>query len=258
MGSTPIGHPNSLLDPACPPDTGLDVGSAFHAHSGGNDGYCPSPAVTGRHALVTTGILVASLVSAACAASPVASLAPSIPSAPSSAQAAQYCTDSGGMLVTRQATFNTNADQAQWLALPSTMTFCEFEQGSGDNATRISVDLTTLYSTEPTLAGVAYLAKLQPTLPPTPSANPAAYNCVNGLGGTDMFGTSLAGGGWVDRAQSVFVVMNECVFADMSAIDEFGILYYSQGTVRGADLATKMRYKPGPEGLPDFFNKPGP
>ena len=46
--------------------------------------------------------------------------------------------------------------------------------------------------------------------------------------------------------------MDMCAFEDMSAIDAFGILYYADGTVRGADLATKMRYKPG-NPLPAIF-----
>ena len=50
----------------------------------------------------------------------------------------------------------------------------------------------------------------------------------------------------------VFTVMNLCVFPDMSAIDEFGIFYYANGIVRGADLATKFRYQPG-DTLPGIF-----
>jgi hypothetical protein len=200
-------------------------------------------------------LCVAILLIAACAAPPAASPVNTPEGSQSGTEARQYCRDQGGMLVDRQATYNANSDQANWLVLPQIVTFCEFEEGTGDTATRISVDLMTLYSTDPTLAGVAYLAKLPPTLPPTPSSNPASWNCTHGLGGTSQFGTSVAGGGWVDVSQKTFVVMNECVFADMSAIDEFGILYYSQGTVRGADLATKMRYHPT-DGLPSFFNKP--
>jgi hypothetical protein len=50
----------------------------------------------------------------------------------------------------------------------------------------------------------------------------------------------------------VFIVMSLCLFADGSAIDEWGITYYSDGTVRGADLAAIMRYRPdGP--LPAVF-----
>ncbi len=71
-------------------------------------------------------------------------------------------------------------------------------------------------------------------------------------GCTATFGDGAAGGGWVDAGQPVFVVMDLCVFEDMSAIDAFGLLYHQQGTIRGADLATKMRYRPGNE-LPAIF-----
>jgi hypothetical protein len=160
------------------------------------------------------------------------------------AAAEKYCTEQGGMLVDRVATWNTNADQSAWLELAGRMRLCEFEMGEGDSTTRISVDLVTLYSEEPTLAGLAYLSKVPPTLP-TNSGNPAAYNCAQGLGGATQWGnTSASGGGWVDTSQKTFVVMNLCMFADGSAIDEWGITYYADGTVRGADLATKMRYQP--------------
>jgi len=169
------------------------------------------------------------------------------------AAARQYCTDQGGMLVDRVATYNTNADRSAWVEFAGRETFCEFQSGTGDQATRISVDLVTLYSPEPTLAGVAYLSKVTPKLPPQPSANPADYNCNQNLGGTSTFGSGAAGGGWVDTAQPVFVVMDMCTFMDTSAIDAWGIFYYANGTVRGADLATKMRYHPGTQGLPAVF-----
>jgi putative hemolysin len=166
--------------------------------------------------------------------------------------AERYCTDQGGQLVDRIAAWNTNADPSQWLELAGRMRLCEFEMGQGDTTTRISVDLVTLYSEEPTLAGLAYLSKVPATLP-NDGTNPAAYNCMEGLAGTSQFGnTPGSGGGWTDKTQPVFVVMSLCMFADGSAIDEWGITYYSDGTVRGADLATKMRYQP--EGsLPAVF-----
>ena len=66
---------------------------------------------------------------------------------------------------------------------------------------------------------------------------------------------TASGGGWVDASQPVFKVMNMCVFADGSAIDEFGIMYYAAGTVRGADLAPLFRYQPGNK-LPAMFDEP--
>lgn len=43
-----------------------------------------------------------------------------------------------------------------------------------------------------------------------------------------------------------------CVFADRSAIDHFGIFYASDGTNRGVDLASVMRYQPDGD-TPDVF-----
>jgi hypothetical protein len=204
------------------------------------------------------GLAAIGLLVAGCAGTAVSSIRPSTEASPAGTasvdlQAAeQYCKDQGGLLTPRVATWNTNADPSQWVELAGKMTFCEFESGEGDSTTRISVDLVTLYSETPTLAAIAYLSKVPPTLPPQPSANPADYNCSVGLGGTSTMGNGAAGGGWVDASQPVFVVMNECVFEDMSAIDAFGIFYYANGTVRGADLATKMRYQPGKD-LPPIY-----
>jgi hypothetical protein len=159
------------------------------------------------------------------------------------------------MLVDRVAVWNTNADKAAQLPLAGRMTFCEFESGQGDTTTRIAVDLTTLSSEQPTLAAVAYLSKIGPVVPSNPGQNPGAYDCNTGLGGSGAFGNTAAGGGWVDERQPVFKVMNMCFFADGSAIDEFGIFYYADGTVRGADLAPLFRYQPGDK-LPAMFEEP--
>jgi hypothetical protein len=132
------------------------------------------------------------------------------------------------------------------------MTLCEFEMGIGDSTTRISVDLTTLYSEQPTIAAIAYLSKVKTTPPNPVGSNPAQYSCTVDFGGSSGFGNTAAGGGWVDQDQPVFVVMNLCVFADMSAIDEFGMWYHANGTIRGADLTGKLRYQPGNE-LPAMF-----
>ncbi len=43
-----------------------------------------------------------------------------------------------------------------------------------------------------------------------------------------------------------------CVFPDGSMIDEWGLAYHSDGTVRGADLATMFVYAPGTD-LPTIF-----
>ena len=159
------------------------------------------------------------------------------------------------MLVDRVAVWNTNAGPAAQLPLAGKMTFCEFESGTGQATTRIAVDLTTLSSKQPTLAAIAYLSKIGPVVPPDPGQNPGAYDCNTGLGGAGTFGTTAAGGGWVAASQPVFKVMNMCFFADGSAIDEFGIFYYANDAVRGADLAPLLAYQPGDK-LPAVFEEP--
>jgi hypothetical protein len=210
-----------------------------------------------RKATTSLAALLLAVAGCSAAASPSGGSAGSTAGAAGSDDAAarRYCTDKGGMLVDRTAVWNTNADAAAQLPLAGRMTFCEFESGTGDAATRISVDLTTLSSEQPTLASVAYLSKIGPVVPPTPGENPGAYDCATGLGGAGAFGNTASGGGWVDASQPVFKVMSLCFFADGSAIDEFGIMYYAAGTVRGADLAPLFRYQPGDK-LPAIFAEP--
>jgi putative hemolysin len=167
-----------------------------------------------------------------------------------------YCTAKGGTLVPRVATWNTNADPPAWLTLAGRQTFCEFETGSGDDTTRISVDLTTLSSTEPTLASVAYLSKVKTTSPPVVGQNPAQWSCAEDFLGSSAFGNTDAGGGWVDSSQPVFSVMDQCVFPDGSAIDAFGLWYHANGVIRGADLAPLFAYQPG-DRLPALYEPAG-
>lgn len=170
------------------------------------------------------------------------------------AAAEVYCTDNGGMLVPRVATWNTNADPPAWLVLAGKMTFCEFDSDD-EVPNRISVDLVTLYSEEPTIAALAYLSAITVTLPETPSANPADFSCRADLFGTSTFGNTNTVGGWVNTDEPVFVTMNMCVFPDFSAIDEFGLWYHSNGDIRGIDLAPILRYQPGRR-TPAMFEDP--
>jgi hypothetical protein len=193
------------------------------------------------------------------ALAPATAAAESSAAAPSfdTAAAEAYCTEKGGELVDRVATWNTNGDPAARLPLAGRLRLCEFETGTGDTATRISVDLVTLYSEAPTIAAVAYLSKVPPLQTPTASTNPAAYQCTAALGGTSTWGNTNNAGGWVDAAQPVFTIMDLCVFPDLSTIDEFGIWYYASGIVRGVDLAPILRYQPGDK-LPAMFERVRP
>jgi putative hemolysin len=162
-----------------------------------------------------------------------------------------HCTDSGGEALVARPQGDTNSDQENCLELAGSVELCRFEDGEpgARETTRIYVDLVTLYAEEPTLAGVAYLSRVPVTLPETPSANPARFNCA-ALGGSAQFGGEMSSSGWVTSDRPAEVV-DLCVFPDLSFIDEFGIFYYADGTVRGADLATVMRYEGGP--LPAIF-----
>jgi hypothetical protein len=165
------------------------------------------------------------------------------------AAARRHCAESGGEALIARPEYGTNSDPEAWLELAGEAELCRFE--NVDDDTRIYVDLVTLYSEEPTLAGVAYLSRVGPMLPDQPSANPATFNC-DALGGSAQWGTGVAGGGWVTSDRPTEVV-DLCVFPDRSFIDEFGIFYYAGDVVRGTDLATVMRYAADP--LPAIFTE---
>ena len=165
------------------------------------------------------------------------------------AQAEDYCRQHGGEVQTRTAFWGTNGDQADWLPLAGSSTMCRF-QADDEAKSRIYVDLTTLSSPQPTLAGLAYLSKI-PMPSVTGGANPATLYCKD-LGGSSTFGSAgAAGGGWVAKDDPDDVVVALCVFPDLSFIDEWGLAYHSDGTIRGTDLATAMEYQPG--SLPPVF-----
>ena len=76
--------------------------------------------------------------------------------------------------------------------------------------------------------------------------NPASVYCSQ-LGGSDLFGgKNAAGGGWVDTSDQTFKTVEACVFPDLSIIDSFGLFYHSNGTIRGIDLSTVLRYEAPP------------
>ncbi len=185
--------------------------------------------------------LVVSGASAAVAqsSSPAASSAPLDPAA--------WCEAKGGQVEVREAFFGTNDDQSAWVDLGRTMEMCRFE---AEDDSRIYVDTWTLATPTPTLASVAYLAKVQNELDPA-QGNPATLNCA-ALGGSSSFGTGAAGGGWVNLDDPVFTVVAMCVFPDGSAIDDWGITYYAGDVVRGADLAPLFGWT-DQDPLPPFF-----
>jgi hypothetical protein len=184
--------------------------------------------------------------------------APAAMAAESQSDSEKYCEKQGGQVVNLQATLNPDADNA--VKLGDKLNVCQFISQDGDNVEQIVVDLTTLYSEEPTLAGLAYLSKVPASNSGAAGSNPAASYCPDDLGGTEAFGTAGTGA-WVGDldpgmeagdTQPLSDSIDLCVFADRSAIDDFGLLYASQGTYRGINLADVMRYQPDGD-MPDVF-----
>jgi hypothetical protein len=163
-------------------------------------------------------------------------------------EAARHCTETGGTVETRQPYWNTNDDQSAWVQLPGSMDLCWYQTLDDEDQSRIYVDLGTIYSETPTLAAAAYLAKVPLG---RGQGNPAEADCLNQLYGSAYFGNTAVGGGWVNLDDPVFTVVNLCVFPDRSAIDAWGITYYSGGVVRGIDLAEVFRFDP--DEVPDMF-----
>jgi putative hemolysin len=167
-------------------------------------------------------------------------------SAPDSAQAAgeqspaaAYCVSKGGEVVDRQPYYNTNDAEQNWLELSGNRLFCKFT--SKKDGSRIHVLLSTLYTETPSLAALAYYAKVP--LGGSCTGNPASCYCSQ-LGGTDLFGgINLNGGGWVQKSDLIDTVLEACIFPDMSTIDSWGLAYHSAGIIRGKDLSKVLRFK---------------
>ena len=157
---------------------------------------------------------------------------------------AQYCVQSGGVVIDRLPFYGTNGPPSSWLLLMGQKKFCQFT--SAIDGSRIHITLETLYTTKPSLAALAYYQK--PPLGSGGPGNPASYYCSQ-LGGSDLFGgVSAAGGGWVGKG-SIDEVLEACIFPDMSSIDSWGLTYNTEGIIRGIDLTTVLRYHFSPATL---------
>lgn len=149
--------------------------------------------------------------------------------------AGKYCTDNGGVVETRYPYFGTNF--ANPLQLAGVRHFCQF---TARDDSRIHVLLSTLYATKPTLAALAYYAKI-PLQSSGGGGNPASFYCTQ-LGGSDQFGgTNIGGGGWVQWG-AIDESLEACIFPDMSSIDSWGLAYHSASIIRGINLGRVLRY----------------
>ena len=147
-----------------------------------------------------------------------------------------YCQKTGGIVQKRTPEFGTNGGNPLVLAGPQD--FCQYT--SGDGNTQISVLLSSLVASKPSLAALAYYAKPKEKLKKC-EGGPGSCYCSD-VGGTDNFGgINPAGGGWVLESNANDV-LDLCVFPDLSAIDAYGIFYHSHGIIRGQDLRHKFRF----------------
>ena len=183
-------------------------------------------------------LLIAFLIAFGSVVAPMASTA--APATPSQAspdffqQAAQYCTSTGGVVETRIAVYGSNGPTL--LILNGMRQFCEYTAHDGS---RIHLLTTTLFARKPTLAALAYYAKVPLG---QCNGNPASCYCTL-LGGSDQFGgTTGAGGGWYLQ-NSPDQTLEACIFPDMSSIDSWGLAYHSAGIIRGKNLAKVLRFK---------------
>jgi hypothetical protein len=163
--------------------------------------------------------------------------APAFPGATSpnfDQQAADYCLHTGGAVETRIAVYGSNGPNI--LVLAGIRQFCQYTAKDGS---RIHLLTTTLWAQKPTLAALAYYAKV-----PLGSCQgtPASCYCSQ-LGGSDQFGgTTGAGGGWFLKG-AIDETLEACIFPDMSSIDSWGLAYHTNNIVRGKNLAKVLRFK---------------
>jgi putative hemolysin len=160
--------------------------------------------------------------------------------APDASAAVAYCKSSGGVYELRKPEFGTNSSSKAPLILSGSAGFCRYASKQGSNTTYIFITVSTLYATLPTLAVLAYQAKVKANC--TGGGNPASCYCSE-LGGTDLFGgINASGGGWVNTGDKAIPTLDACIFPDLSSIDAFGLFYHSAGIIRGINLDKVVRY----------------
>jgi putative hemolysin len=157
---------------------------------------------------------------------------------PDETKAADYCVKKGGEVDVREPYFNTNDDEQNWFRLAGARSFCKFTLKK--DGSRIHILLTTLYTEQPTMAALAYYAKVPYN--GVCNGNPASCYCSQ-LGGTDLFGgINLNGGGWVQKSDPMDTALEACIFPDLSIIDSWGLTYHQFGIIRGKNLENVIRY----------------
>ena len=145
-----------------------------------------------------------------------------------------YCASTGGALTKVHPYGNTNSDAVNWVQYGGSAQACTY---TDENGASITAWATTLISKKPTMAALAYYAKVPWN--GQGNGNPAALYCIQ-IGGTQVIGAIGSGSAWATTAGADRRSM--CMFADMSAIDDWGLLYHANDIIRGKDLSTVFKF----------------
>ena len=148
--------------------------------------------------------------------------------------AAAYCSSTGGVPSKMFPFSGMNNDPKLWMRYGGEVAACTYTNA---DTSSITIWQSTLASPAPTMAALAYYAQTPQT--GGGSGNPAPGYCAQ-LGGAWMVGNGLDGGGWSTKRGGTAISM--CVFADGSAIDDWGLLYHAYSITRGIDLATVLKF----------------
>ena len=176
-------------------------------------------------------------VAGAVAVVVAAAVAVLVPTADASASTVQgppppseaLCTSTGGTVVAYQY-FDAYGHR---FGIPARM--CHYRGKTPHDPFGVAdISLATLYSPRPTLAALAYYARVAPTGAgdPTPAKAYCAY-----IGGQPTLTGYYARGR--DGGQ-----IGLCRFEDGSFMEEWTLLYNAAGEPRGIDLTTVMRWSP--------------
>lgn len=136
------------------------------------------------------------------------------------------CTDAGGTVQQRVPTSGTDADPGEWITLAGIVEVCRFGSSESESAHRLYVDIMTVEEPAPTLAALAYFAKVPVSPDAGENSGDAALDYCSGLGGTYSYGPSAIGG-LVDVNDPIDTAVTVCTFADGSFVDTEALLSYS-------------------------------
>ncbi|MFG2225123.1 hypothetical protein [Streptomyces sp. NPDC048644] len=145
---------------------------------------------------------------------------------------AQWCTSQGGEPATYVPWVG---QQGQALPLGGERAFCRWV---AKDKSEMVIAADTLSAGKPTLAALAYVNKPKPQGGGT--GQPAHDYCTQ-LGGTWKYSDKPDVGGWAEKGAGNKNLHDPCMFADGSAISAWGLLYHTNGIIRGADLTKKFK-----------------